>query len=297
MKTARKKTNSITLSKSIADDSIASRNDASIVKAPAASTTAKKEEQPSKTELEIEAAASKAFANSAASDMDIAVGTTAIQDMLAFLTGDAKIADFKLRYIAETAGYHGIDLKGKRWSFANNGADYKFFIYPETLEEAFQAMGDFSMKKTYGTLNTILSKMPKVEIRSYQQRTLLQSIADGAGTFISDVAGAIKSLWNGEPLKTTKEEAKTVIENIKHLWEADPGDNTSLFGRMIQSITPEEFKGGPHAALLNLPFIFYYCLASSTTRCYFSLPLDSRSYENLWGSPMTLSITVWNTNM
>ena len=244
--------------------------------------------EPSKDELAIDATVAKAVAfRDNISDKDAAVGATAIQDMLAFFTGDPKIADFKLRYISYLAGYDGADLKGKRWSFAK-GCDYRFYIYPETLEEAFQASGDFAMKKTYGTLSNVLSMMPKVEIRSFAQRTLLQSIADGTATAISDIAkapiSAAKAIWNNGFLTAAADEWKTVWNNIKNAWKADPEDSTSIFGKIIGKLTPADFKGGDHAALLNLPFIFYYCLASSVTRCYFSLPLDSRSYENLWGS-------------
>ena len=227
------------------------------------------------------------LAFSDASNMDIAVGTTVIHDMVSFLTGDPKITDFKLRYISYLAGYNGADLKGKSWSFAK-GCDYRFYIYPETLEEAFQAVGDFSMKKTYGTLSNVLSKLPKVEIRSFAQRTLLQSIADGIGTAVDDVVDGVgktlKALWNNELLTSSKEMWDNVTSKIMGMWESEPSKETSLFGAMVEGITPEKFKGGGHAALLNLPFIFYYCLASSVTRCYFALPLDSRSYENLWGS-------------
>ena len=289
-KRARRKSNSVKLtrredqpeSKAIETKEAYSRDDSST---PAAAAPAKAAEDP---ESAIETVAARALAGSQASNEDIAVGTTAIHDMLTFFTGDPKIADYKLKYIAETAGLGDVDLKGKKWSFANDGSAYRFYIYPETLEEAFQSIGDFAMKKTYGSLSNVLMKLPKVEIRSFAQRTLLQSIADRVGTATDDIAnaagGALKALWNGELMKSTKEEFKKVTENLKKIWDAESKKDDSLFGKLIAGITPGSFKGGDHAALLNLPFIFYYCLASSVTRCYFSLPLDSRSYENLWAS-------------
>lgn len=283
MKKTRQKSNSIVLTEK--SGAAASVRDDAAGSSSSAAAAAKKEAE---KEAEANALVVNAFANSKASNMDLAVGSSAVQDLLGFLNGDSKIADFKLRYISHIAGYNGAELKGKRWSFAKDGSDYRFFIYPDTLEYAFQSMGDFSMKKMYGTLSNVLSKFPKVEIRSFQQHTLLQTIADSTGTALTDVASGIgktiKSLWDKTTADKTKKDEKKFTETIKNYWGEDPASAGSLFGKIIQGANPEKFKGGSHAALLDLPFIFYYCLASSVTRCYFTLPLDSRSYENLWGS-------------